>query len=86
VHYNVGKVLTDAGLDEKGEAAYKEAIRLYPEYDQALNNLGNLVKESNRLTEAEMYLERALKHNNEFAAAWMNLGIVQAALNKTQVS
>ena len=24
--------------------------------------------------------------SNEFAAAWMNLGIVQAALNKTQVS
>ena len=27
MHYNVGKVLTDAGLDEKGEAVYKEAIR-----------------------------------------------------------
>ena len=70
MHYNVGKVLTDAGLDEQGEAVYKEAIRyilhllvhsgcwvlivtvlcrLYPEYDQALNNLGNLVKVGKQL-------------------------------------
>ena len=38
MHYNVGKVLTDAGLDEKGEAVYKEAIRyiLHPYFTQWL--------------------------------------------------
>lgn len=74
--------------------------RLYPDYDQALNNLGNLLKETSRPVEAENVLQKAviirlninlytfkLKHVNspEFAAAWMNLGIVQAHLKKYQV-
>ena len=74
--------------------------RLYPDYDQALNNLGNLLKETSRPVEAESVLQKAVTirlyinlcifklkhvHSPEFAAAWMNLGIVQAHLKKHQV-
>ena len=55
---------------------------LYPEYDQAMNNLANILKDSGDLVEAEGLLQRAVDIRHDFAAAWMNLGIVQAALKK----
>lgn len=78
VHYNIGKVLADRGEGAAAEGYYREAIRLYPMYDQALNNLGNLLRERGQLADAEMLLSRAVVVNPEFAAGWMNLGIVQA--------
>ena len=76
---------------------------MYPNYDEALNNLGNLLKDTSRPVEAEEMFNRALNtrydsfvisNNNNiisfrvspsFAAAWMNLGIVQAELKKFNV-
>lgn len=57
-----------------------------PEYDQAMNNLGNIMKEQGRLVEAEQLLEKATVIRPDFAAALMNLAIVQAALNKSQLA
>lgn len=34
--------------------------RLNPQYDQAMNNLGNILKEKNELIEAEELLEKAV--------------------------
>lgn len=84
IHYNVGKLEADNGRLAEAEKYYKEAIRLFPEYDQALNNYGNLLKETGRLHLAEEMLLRAVKVTPEFSAAWMNLGIVQASLNKSK--
>ena len=47
-----------------------------------MNNLGNLLKDSNENVEAEHWLQKAVTIREEFAAAWMNLGIVQASLGK----
>jgi len=55
---------------------------LYPEYEQAMNNLGNLMRDGGHLIEAEKLLEQAISVRPSFAAAWMNLGIVQAGLKK----
>lgn len=82
VHYNVGKVRTEKRELQMGEKFYREAIRLNPTYDQALNNLGNLIKDDGRYEEAEVLLERAVKIRNNFAAGWMNLGTIKAALHK----
>lgn len=49
---------------------------MYPEYDQALNNLANVLKNKGELDEAESLLRKALSIREEFPAAWMNLGIV----------
>ena len=35
--------------------------RLNPDYDQAMNNLGNLLKDQDELPEAERLLERAVE-------------------------
>ncbi|XP_064614962.1 protein O-mannosyl-transferase TMTC4-like [Liolophura sinensis] len=82
VHYNIGKVVSDRGDEEYAIQKYREAIELYPEYDQAMNNLGNILKDRGDNQEAESILTRAVKIRPDFAAAWMNLGIVQASLNK----
>lgn len=84
VHYNIAKLNADNGNIEYAVAKYRKAIELNPEYDQAMNNLGNIMKDLNQLDEAERLLERAVAIREEFAAAWMNLGIVKASLKKHQ--
>lgn len=44
--------------------------------------MANILKDSGDLQEAKQLLERAVKVRVGFAAAWMNLGIVQMALNQ----
>ncbi|OQR71624.1 transmembrane and TPR repeat-containing protein 4-like [Tropilaelaps mercedesae] len=77
VHYNIAKVAEDR---ESAIASYRRALELNPRYEQAMNNLANILKDSNHLQEAKMLLERAVEIRPSFAAAWMNLGIVEAAL------
>ncbi|ELU01234.1 hypothetical protein CAPTEDRAFT_123644 [Capitella teleta] len=83
VHYNIGKIHSDHGNNDYAIAKYRQAIRLHPEYDQAMNNLANILKDQGELVEAESLLLRATAIRESFSAAWMNLGIVQAALKKT---
>ena len=47
-----------------------------------MNNLANILKSRGEHAEAEQLLQRAVSLRPDFAAAWMNLGIVQAALSK----
>lgn len=35
-------------------------IRLHPKYDQAMNNLANILKDQNNLEEARLLLEKAV--------------------------
>lgn len=63
---------------------YQTAIDLYPDYDAALMNLGNLYRETGDLTNAQYYLQKSIEVTPDFATAWMNLGIVQAASKKFQ--
>lgn len=39
----------------------KYIIRLNPQYEQAMNNLANLLKEKSQMSEAEMLLRQAIK-------------------------
>ena len=63
---------------------YKESIRLQPDYEHALNNLGNLLKSKKQYEQAEKLLSRATEINPKFAAAFMNLGIVHQAQRNYQ--
>lgn len=61
VHYNVAKCAADIGQIVLAESEYKEALRLHPDYAQAMNNLGNLLKEQKRYEEAEKLLRKAVE-------------------------
>ena len=55
---------------EEGEVAltcYREAVRLAPSYEQALNNLGNLEKAQGRNEQAIKLLTRATKVEFSFS-------------------
>ncbi|CAG5017768.1 unnamed protein product [Parnassius apollo] len=82
VHYNVAKVADARRNTTWALSEYKEAIRLYPEYYQALNNLGNLLKSQRQFNEAEFLLKKAIGIKEDFPAAWMNLGIVLAKMKR----
>ncbi|KAJ8310169.1 hypothetical protein KUTeg_012034 [Tegillarca granosa] len=86
VHYNIAKLNGDQGNTDVAIEEYRHAIWLNPEYDQAMNNLANILKDTGDLTEAESLLLKAVSLREEFAAAWMNLGIVQASLKKNQAA
>ncbi|XP_064638552.1 protein O-mannosyl-transferase TMTC4-like [Lineus longissimus] len=86
VHYNIAKTHGDLGNVDYAIEKYRRAIELHPKYDQAMNNLANILKEKNELLEAEELLEGAVKIRPTFAAAWMNLGIVQAGLKKSEAA
>ncbi|PNF29326.1 Transmembrane and TPR repeat-containing protein 4 [Cryptotermes secundus] len=80
VHYNIAKNAGDAGNRTLAIFEYREALRLHSEYDQAMNNLANILKDEGKLHEAERLLRKAVQLRPDFAAAWMNLGIVLAGL------
>ncbi len=80
VHYNIAKRASEYNNYDLAVSEYLLAIKLHPDYEQALNNLGNIYKNSNRLEEAKSLLRQAVRTKPRFAAAWMNLGIVEASL------
>ncbi|KAE8745748.1 hypothetical protein FOCC_FOCC007544 [Frankliniella occidentalis] len=82
VHYNVAKNAGDMGNHKLAIKEYEIALKLHSEYDQAMNNLANILRDEGKLDEAESLLRKAVKIRPDFAAAWMNLGIVLAALKK----
>ncbi|XP_067670553.1 protein O-mannosyl-transferase TMTC4-like [Haliotis asinina] len=84
VHYNIAKLQADNNNKDVAIDKYRQAIRLNPQYDQAMNNLANILKENGVVLEAEQLLQRAVSIRADFAAAWMNLGIVQAELKKNE--
>lgn len=75
VHYNIGKNAADRGDRDTAIARYQIALELNPDYDQAMNNLANLLKDAGQLESAEQWLLKAIRVRSDFAAAWMNLGI-----------
>ncbi|KAF6204294.1 hypothetical protein GE061_002634 [Apolygus lucorum] len=73
VHYNLAKTSFNTS---KAINHYREALRLNPEYEQAMNNLANVLRDNGDIRESETLLRRAVMLRPDFAAAWMNLGIV----------
>ena len=84
VHYNIAKKFVDQNNIDMAVTFYKESIRLQPDYEHALNNLGNLLKSKKQYEQAEKLLSRATEINPKFAAAFMNLGIVHQAQRNYQ--
>lgn len=84
IHYNIAKKAGDAGHKLAAVAGYRTALSLNEEYDQAMNNLANILRDEGQLGEAESLLRKAISLRNDFAAAWMNLGIVLSGQKRYQ--
>jgi len=88
IYYNIAKLEADKGHTALAERLYRKSIDLWPNYEHALNNLGNLLRKTPgdgaaaASKKAKDLFNRALEINPKFAAAWMNLAIVDAQLGQ----
>jgi tetratricopeptide (TPR) repeat protein len=78
-HNNLGELIAKTNRDD-GIAHYQAALRLRPDYPEALNNMGYELTHSGRIPEAIEYLGRAVRAKPDYSSARNNLGI---ALLKT---
>ena len=80
-HYDRALKLIDEQRADEAISELKAAIKIYPSYGKALNDLGVLFLKLNRLDEAADSLKAATKIDDRFYVARLNLGIV---LNRQQ--
>ena len=79
--FDLGLVLCQLGDPEGSEAAYRRALLVKPEFPEALNNLGNLLRRNNAPAEAVACFRRALRQKPDYADARYNLGLALQALD-----
>uniref|UniRef100_A0A8D8YQH0 dolichyl-phosphate-mannose--protein mannosyltransferase n=1 Tax=Cacopsylla melanoneura TaxID=428564 RepID=A0A8D8YQH0_9HEMI len=84
MHYNWANYLREDGSkDALAEHHYFEALRLWPAYSSAYNNLGTMLMQHS-VYEAETYFLKAISYNPNHSNAYFNLGQVYRKLNRTQ--
>lgn len=80
LHYNMGNAFRDTGRKPPAILHYKEALRLWPSYASAHNNLGTLAPSAD---EAERYFLSAIHFQPAHVNAHYNLGHVYKRENRT---
>ena len=66
--------MKDQGKLDEAVACYRRALELKPDYAEAYNNLGIVLKEQGKLDEAIACFRRALELKPDYAEAHSNLG------------
>ena len=82
--YNQAKSAARQGNTKQAVAFYREAIRLQPDYGQALTGLGALLLMQRRLDEAEALFEKALTVDPNHATALVNLAMIDQSRGNKQ--
>ncbi|XP_068082908.1 protein O-mannosyl-transferase TMTC1 [Anabrus simplex] len=80
MHYNFGNFLRDEGNLDLAAQHYKEALRLWPTYASAHNNLGTLMSATE---EAESHFLSAIRYSPNHVNAHYNLGQVYRKVNRS---
>ncbi|XP_053599807.1 protein O-mannosyl-transferase TMTC1-like [Plodia interpunctella] len=83
LHYNFANFLKDVEQQESAVKHYKEALKLWPSYASAHNNLGTLVTGWSR---AEHHFLQALKYNRDHVNAHYNLAKLYRKKNRNTES
>jgi tetratricopeptide (TPR) repeat protein len=66
--------LRAAGADLDAQQALREVLRLQPDSEGALNEMGVILRRQGKLKEALGYFNKSLDKNPSFVAAWNNKG------------
>ncbi|XP_041973421.1 protein O-mannosyl-transferase TMTC1-like [Aricia agestis] len=82
LHYNFANFLKDVDQPETAIKHYREALRLWPSYASAHNNLGTLLPAER----AEHHFLQALTHNRDHVNARYNLAKLYRKKNRTEDS
>ena len=78
-YYNQAKSASQQGQTEQAMEFYREAIRLDPEYGQALTGLGAILLMQKKYGEAQPLFEKALKLDPNHATALVNMSMIDQA-------
>ncbi|CAG4987839.1 unnamed protein product [Parnassius apollo] len=81
LHYNFANFLRETEQQENAIKHYKEALRLWPTYSSAHNNIGTIVSE---IENAEYHFLQAIKFNKHNANAHYNLGKLYKKIGQTK--
>lgn len=73
-HNNVGEIYFRQEKHDEAIACFREAVRLLPNYIDAINNLGNSLTQRGQAAEAMPHLELALRLKPGYAETHNNLG------------
>lgn len=60
IYYNIARLSTDRGEKATAFKLYHKAIELFPQYESAIMNLGNLYREMGDFRMAEKYLKQSI--------------------------
>jgi Flp pilus assembly protein TadD len=80
-HYNLALAFARLENREAAKKEYLEALRIYPEYAEAHNNLGNLLVSEGKFTEG-LNISAALKISPDNASAQNNLNALMGKVNE----
>ncbi|XP_050503380.1 protein O-mannosyl-transferase TMTC1-like [Diabrotica virgifera virgifera] len=83
MHYNYANFLRDSAKPELAKSHYLKALKLWPTYASAHNNLGTLL---NNRQEAEQHFLLAIRYSTEHINAHYNLGRLYRKSNKSAES
>ncbi|KAL1502695.1 hypothetical protein ABEB36_007803 [Hypothenemus hampei] len=83
MHYNYANFLRDSSRHELAKSHYYMALKLWPTYASAHNNLGTILKNN---YEAEKHFLAAIKYASNHVNAHYNLGQLYRKNNKTMKS
>ncbi|XP_074034242.1 protein O-mannosyl-transferase TMTC1, partial [Leptinotarsa decemlineata] len=83
MHYNYANFLRDSSLPELAKSHYYTALKLWPTYASAHNNLGILLSDA---SEAEGHFLAAIRYSEEHVNAHFNLGQLYRKNNKSSES
>ncbi|XP_066255815.1 protein O-mannosyl-transferase TMTC1-like [Euwallacea similis] len=83
MHYNYANFLRDSYRHELAKSHYYRALKLWPTYASAHNNLGTILKNNQ---EAERHFLAAIKYASNHVNAHYNLGQLYRKNNKTTES
>lgn len=74
-HFGLGRSAHDDGRREDAEKHYRAAVKVRPDFVEALGNLGNVVREQGRLEEAVALYDKALALAPDMAALHANRAV-----------
>lgn len=82
LNYFLGIALDERGQTDRAKEAYREAIRLKPDYADVYYNLGVVMAEQGGSAEAMKDYRRAIEIDPDYSAAYYNLGALLQSQGK----
>jgi len=82
LYYNLAIAQQRIGDTQAAKTNYGKALDLYPDYVEALNNLGNILVNEGNFSEAVVCFEKALQHDDKNPSTHNNLGTAFARQKK----